>query len=141
MLVRIQPWLLKKKHISIWLDDERSPPPGWVWVKSFSGCLVLMKGCRRLDNDKLAPYHLDRISLDHDLGSNDWDSRHGRPNTGYDLAVLIEMWAHDGSLLPCIWGCHSMNPVGRANIQRALRKADQFWVARYPSWEPESISC
>lgn len=143
------PWQLKQESISLWLDDERPPPPGWVGVKTFSAALVVLKGCRRLDQSFPAtiirgdqpPYHLDRISLDHDLGRNDWNSRLGKPNTGHDLALQIEQWAASGCLPPCIWGCHSTNPRGRAKIRAALQNADRYWVKRFPEWEPESISC
>lgn len=92
----------------VWLDDVRTPPPGWVWVKTAAAAV-----------DLLDSGGVEEISLDHDLGD-------GEPS-GYVVAVFIEERAYSGSMKPLKWAVHSNNPSGRARIIGALSNAEKFW--------------
>src|SRR4051812_24744480 len=98
----------------IWLDDVRPAPDGWEWCKTAEDAIMII----RVDafmNDVGTPHltQISDISLDHDLGEG--------VKTGYDVVKELE-WcvAHcQGYRVPNIT-IHSMNPVGRENMQRAI---------------------
>ena len=87
--------------IKLWLDDVRTAPEGWRWVKTAEEAFELF-----LSGE------VEEASLDHDLG---------RKSSGYDLLVWIEEALHEGRMseLPSI-KVHSMNPVGKANMMKAI---------------------
>lgn len=60
------------------------------------------------------------ISFDHDLGEVGNGS-------GYQVAKWIEVMAYGGALKPLDYAIHSANPVGRINIDMAMRSAQNFW--------------
>ena len=94
----------------IWLDDIREMPDGFdVWCKDTFHAL-------RLIVDRKVSY----ISFDHDLGC-----KNGQ--TGYDLASAIEELAYYKIVAPIAWDIHSANPVGRKNIEMAMRSAERYW--------------
>ena len=97
--------------MKLWLDDVREPlNKGWNWVKTGEEAIELLKQGA-----------VDSISLDHDLGEEGL--------SGYDVAKWIEeMAAHEG-LDSMTWRVHSANPVGKKNIEAAMRAADKFWHA------------
>ena len=95
--------------INVFLDDEREPPNDgehWVVVRTAEACMLLLTHLR--------PSSIDRLSLDHDLGTED---------TGYDVAVFVEGCAANGRRVAKYLLCHSANPVGRARIERAFASA------------------
>lgn len=105
--------------MKLWLDDERDPTQTYiqsnfgadgdeVWVKTAAQAIHYLK-----QGDVVS------ISLDHDLGSG--------AGTGLDVAKWIEEQAYHRTLPRLSWSVHSMNPVGRKDIARAMRKADEFW--------------
>jgi hypothetical protein len=61
------------------------------------------------------------ISLDHDLGDEHVTG------SGYEVACWIEEKAFLGTLPRLTWAIHSANPVGRANMEKALNNADRYW--------------
>jgi len=94
--------------MKIWLDDIRPMPEGFdFWCKDESEVRFL------INHDNVT-----HVDFDHDLGSS---------YTGYDLAKYIEQRAFDRSLKPITWNIHSQNPVGRKNIETAMRNADKYW--------------
>lgn len=108
--------------MKLWLDDERDPTEAYiqsnfgadgdeVWVKTVNQAIhYLQQGI------------VTHISLDHDLGI-------GVGGTGLTVAKWIEEQAYHGTLPRLSWSVHSMNPVGRKDIARTMRKADEFWDA------------
>ena len=96
--------------MKIWLDDVRPMPPQFdYWAKTADEAWRKL-----LDNQENC-----FISFDHDLGLH---------YTGYDLAKRIEIDAAEGYLIyPITWEIHSANPVGRKNIEQAMRSAERFW--------------
>jgi len=97
--------------MKIWVDDERSMPEGFDYhVKTAAEAIDLLQQGR-----------VTRISLDHDLGGL------AEFETGYFIAQFIEMAAHNGWIPPIEWEIHTANPVGRRNMEAALRNADKYW--------------
>lgn len=90
----------------LWIDDLRNPPDGWWWAKTSADAIGAIE-CLPVQE----------VSFDHDLGGDD---------TAMSVARLIEERAHDG-VRPPTWHIHSANPVGRKNLEAALKSADRFW--------------
>lgn len=95
----------------VWLDDSRPMPIGFdIHVKTAHEAISLLeKGSVRY------------ISLDHDLGPDE-------AGTGYDVAKYLERAAYFDEIGPVRWSIHSANPVGRANMGRALDQANIYWA-------------
>src|SRR5262245_10223826 len=98
----------------VYLDDIRPLPPGFdVVVRTSAEAIALLQ-----------TGSVTFLSLDHDLGTED---------TGYTVARWIEQAAFEGRLQPPEWVVHSANPVGRSNIEMALRNAQRYWQQHHPS--------
>lgn len=110
-------------QVKLWLDDERDPSVpniqnyfgaegNEIWVKTAAVAInYLQQG------------NVVSISLDHDLGP-------ASAGTGMDVAKWIEEQAYHGTLPRLNWSVHSLNPIGKKNITRAMLKADEFWSAQ-----------
>lgn len=94
--------------MKLWIDDERVPPDGWVWAKTYEDAM-----------DYINNHPVTHISFDHDLGQR---------KTGYDIAKHIEEMAVRGLMPQIDWSVHSANPVGRRNIHAAMTNADRAWA-------------
>jgi len=97
--------------MKIWLDDIRKPPDeSWTWVSTAEKAWAL-----------ILKEEIESISFDHDLGDGKL--------TGYDLAKTIEEYSYIGGIEKKIsWNVHSANPVGRKNIEQAMKSAERFWI-------------
>jgi hypothetical protein len=95
--------------LRIWLDDMRPMPDGYDMAVSDEFLLEAL-----IRRGKVA-----HISFDHDLGEG--------KGTGYGVACFIEKLAQSGAVNPITWDVHSDNPVGRKNIQNAMKSAERFW--------------
>lgn len=73
----------------LWVDDLRAPPAGWVWARSSSEAIGMLKVSA-----------FDAVSLDHDLGGDDTSRR-------------IVLWFCEHDLWPEHVYIHTANPVGR----------------------------
>lgn len=103
--------------MKLWLDDIRKPPWGYdLWAKSYAECVEM-----------LAAHPIDHISLDHDLAPEHYaDGGHfdapkpaeSRAKNGYDVAL----WMVEHGKVPADVVVHSLNPSGRADILRLLRR-------------------
>jgi len=103
----------------VWLDDVREMPEGFdVWAKNVYSMLGL-----------LVSGNVTYISFDHDLGY--FDGKEDINNTGYYIATAIEKWSASEKdrdwFKPIEWDVHSDNPVGRKNIEQAMKSAERFW--------------
>jgi hypothetical protein len=88
------------------LDDIRTPPDSsWRWAKSSGEAMEMF--CADVTE----------MSFDHDLGGDD---------TAMPVAKRLEELAHAGECQRITWRIHSPNPVGRANLEAALKSADRF---------------
>lgn len=105
--------------LHLWLDDERDPNSPTtqtlfhatgqeVWVKTAQEAISLLQTGK-----------ITHISLDHDLGEHS--------DTGMTVAKYIEEAAFHGTLPRLEWTVHSMNPIGRKNMEAALTNANRFW--------------
>lgn len=96
--------------MKIYLDDIRENPyPYHIPVRNAPVAIEFIK-----------TGNVTHISFDHDLGEPE-------NGTGYDVAVAIEELAFNDKIKPIKWTIHSANPVGRVNIERAMRSADRYW--------------
>jgi hypothetical protein len=108
---------MKTQGIRVWLDDCRPMPADFnVWARTAAEAIAL------IETDTVI-----FISLDHDLGDE------AICGTGYQVAKRIEELAHDGAIPPIDWAVHSANPVGRANMEAAMRGARRWWSERIQS--------
>ena len=99
----------------LWLDDIRdpkhySPHYEWVWVKTAPATIKFLE-----------TGEVTHVSLDHDLGNE------VGVGNGYGVAVWIEEAAYTGRIPRLQWAIHSANPVGAANMRKALENADRYW--------------
>ncbi len=95
--------------MKIFLDDIRDPKTNdWIIVRTAKDCINLIK------SNKNEFYE---ISFDHDLGDEEY--------TGYNVAKWIEAECFFGMKCPK-WNIHSANPVGRQNIEAAMKSAENF---------------
>lgn len=94
----------------IWLDDIRKMPPCFdVHCKTAKQAIMY-----------ITEPEVSFISFDHDLGEDE-------NGTGYDVAKFIEEYAYYGKIKPIKWAIHSANPVGKENIERAMKNAENYW--------------
>lgn len=93
----------------LWVDDERPMPDSYDFrVECYEDAILILE-----------TYEVTKISLDHDLGTEE---------TGYDIACWIERESTRG--LPRIeWNLHTANPVGREKMKMAMEMADRYWQA------------
>lgn len=91
----------------LWVDDVREPPKGYIWVRSVNVCIRKIKEAR----EQGIPIKV--IDLDHDAGDF---SEFG----GGDYVKILDWLEEMGYSYPI--RIHSMNPVGRENMRRIIRK-------------------
>jgi hypothetical protein len=72
---------------------------------------------------------VEHISLDHDLGADGYVAEEVCGN-GYQVACWIEQAVAEGRINMPTWEIHSMNPVGSANMRRALESAERIAAER-----------
>lgn len=93
--------------IKIWIDDIRTPPSkDWVWIKSVNTAKSYISMTSSYGVTDII------LSVDHDAG--DYASEGG------DYIELLDWLAETGRNYPI--HIHSMNVVGRENMQRIIRK-------------------
>lgn len=102
----------KIKPMKLFLDDYRNPSDvgldneEWIVVRRFDDIQTILMCCYDMVREKS---YVKEISLDHDLGEINGDTR-----TGYDLVKWMvdrNIWPTDNIYI------HSANPVGRANMK------------------------
>ena len=100
--------------MKIFIDDVRECPDGWNLCRTAERAINLI--------DKQYAI-ISEISFDHDLGEG---------LTGYDVACFIEKQIFTGKMkhIPK-WKIHSANPVGRQNIERAMKSAEIFVLRHF----------
>lgn len=109
--------------LKLWIDDVRNPPEDdWIIARTSAAAIAVIE------------YYLERggscsqmvISFDHDLGGDD---------TAMKVVMYIEGVWMLGNLPSFTWHVHSGNPVGAANIRRALGRLDAFLAANAEAQE------
>lgn len=91
--------------MKVYLDDERTPPPGWTLVRWPADAIRLLKTGQ-----------VEALSLDHDLGDE------GDERTGYTVLLwLEEAVALHGFTPPAELLVHSANSSAREKMLRAIQ--------------------
>ena len=95
----------------LWIDDIRKPPNDiyWAWIKTTDEAIKLLKA------DLKSSIHIfDIISFDHDAGD--------LVNQGGDYIKILDWIEKNYPFLECpyIFHIHSMNPVGKENMERII---------------------
>lgn len=85
-------------QIKVFLDDERSTPPGWVRVFWPAEAINLLKTA-----------NVETISLDHDLGDDS-------TGTGYDVILWIEEAVATTDYIPPQILIHTANAAARSKM-------------------------
>ena len=94
--------------MKIWLDDLRSSPKGYEMAKSVNEAIRLIEKAEKEGTE------IEIIDLDHDLGDYFTD--------GGDAIKLLDWLVERGTLYPV--STHTANPVGRANMERMIKR---YW--------------
>ena len=94
--------------MKIWVDDLRPVPTGYEWAKSVNQAISLIKNAEE-DHELI-----EILDLDHDLGDYYSD--------GGDAIKLLDWLAERETFYPI--RIHTANPVGRANMERMIRR---YW--------------
>ncbi len=94
--------------MKIYLDDVRRAPDGYIWTRSVNETKDLIVQLEE-SGEKI-----EVLDLDHDLGEFSVD--------GGDAINLLDFLVERGTFYPVV--LHTANPVGRANMERLIRR---FW--------------
>ncbi len=91
--------------MKIWLDDVRPAPDGFIWCRSVNEAKNVIESTKDM---------ITLVDCDHDLGDYAQD--------GGDGIKLLDWLAETNRFYPV--RLHTMNPVGRENMQRLL---ERYW--------------
>lgn len=97
-------------EVRIWLDDIRPAPPGYTPCYSVNEAIYTIKVEEELGNK------ISLLDLDHDLGDFAFD--------GGDAIKLLDRLEEQGRYYPI--KIHTMNPVGRQNMQVVADRLRRF---------------
>lgn len=88
--------------MKVYLDDERTPPEGWILVRWPDEAIELLKTGQ-----------VTELSLDHDLGD-------GERGTGYDVVLWIEEAVATWQIVPPKMKVHSANSSARLKMEAGI---------------------
>lgn len=106
----------------LFLDDERMPGDV-TWVSLPSAVYRIVRSY-----DEFVDYITKNgvpsfVTFDHDLADQHYNGNYNDERTGYDCAkFLVDFCADNGVKFPD-YQIHSMNPIGRTNIDSYIRNA------------------
>lgn len=95
----------------LWVDDIRTPPcDEWLWARSVSEAITAIKSYEHNWSDGFIV-----ISLDHDAGDF--------AGAGGDYICVLD-WLEQAGIVDTgyFFHLHTLNPVGRENMERIIRK-------------------
>lgn len=92
--------------MKLWVDDVRPAPEGYIWAKS------VIEARQWIGSTEFFRNKFELIDIDHDAGDYAFD--------GGDYIKLLDWLEETGRNYPI--RIHSMNPVGRENMERIIRK-------------------
>lgn len=98
--------------MNLWVDDIRTPPfDSYVWARSVNKAITAIKTYER----NFAGSDTIFISLDHDAGDFAED--------GGDYIHILN-WLEQAGIVDTgyFFHLHTMNPVGKENMERIIRK-------------------
>lgn len=102
--------------MNLWIDDMRPAPEGYIWIKTVSAAIITCIEESYLSYSGKMCLYLGDISLDHDAGE------FGPPDYICFLEWLEEKQQVEGWKIDATFHIHSMNPVGRENMMRIIKK-------------------
>lgn len=93
--------------MKLWIDDLRPAPEGWRWAKNLGEAYQEID--EAMDSVRW-PKNWTDLALDHDLGGN-------------ETTIAFVNWLEHFDMWPVNRPTvHSMNPVGRKNLERIIQK-------------------
>jgi hypothetical protein len=108
--------------MKLWIDDVRSAPEGYRWIKSVNEAKNFIEGIEEIFGNNYFLYNpstgekrrvdIELIDLDHDAGEY--------ANDGDDYIRLLDWLEETGRNYPI--HIHSANPVGVANMRRIIQR-------------------
>lgn len=102
--------ILQMMIIKLFVDDERDPPSSdWLVARTYKEAI-----------DILTEYHVNILSLDHDLGTK---------KDGYDIVCEIEAWTQDDVLknfVPDKIIIHTQNSPEGLRMRQAVRSIERL---------------
>lgn len=103
--------------MKLFIDDLRYPPnDDWIIARTYDEAIKILETGL-----------VSEISFDHDLGNENVVSE----KSGYDIVCWIEqkLFTGEWTFIPKM-SVHSMNPVGRRNIQMVIDTINRFMPER-----------
>ena len=104
--------------MKIWLDDERPAPEGFIHHRSSEEMIRFLRKVAHYDTVLGVDSNFEEFSLDHDLG-------------GDDTGMRVIAYLTDTATWPKMLTIHTMNPVARDNMIRAVNAEAPEWVDIY----------
>lgn len=99
--------------MKLWIDDVRTPPPDYIWIKSVDEAKrYISMYSSRIDFDNNVVDDIELIDIDHDAGIY--------KSHGGDYIKLLDWLEETGKCYPI--RIHSMNPVGVQNMRAIIQK-------------------
>jgi hypothetical protein len=101
--------------MKLWIDDVRTAPQGYVWVKTVNEAKKAIIDAEEMTNIPRmfdCDFRFTLLDLDHDAGDYAYD--------GGDYIKLLDWLEETGRNYPI--RIHSMNPVGRQNMLAICKK-------------------
>lgn len=99
--------------MKLWIDDVRTPPPGYVWIKTVDEAKrYIQTYSSRVDFDNNIIDEIELIDIDHDAGNYQ--------SFGGDYIKLLDWLEETGKNYPI--RIHSMNSVGVQNMRAIIKK-------------------
>ena len=92
--------------MKLWIDDVRPAPKGYVWCKSVGQVKQVIR-CNELRHEPI-----EILDMDHDAGDYAFD--------GGDYIKILDWMEFTNRNYPI--RIHSMNPVGRENMRRIIKR-------------------
>jgi len=105
--------------MKLWVDDERVEPEGWVRVYTAEEAISLVDDI----------FHIQEISLDHDLGDKDHDPEW----TGYTVLQHIESKVvFDPDYRAPVIHIHTANSSARKKMELGKASIERFMQVKFP---------
>jgi hypothetical protein len=106
----------------LFLDDVRYP--GEVtWVKFENGPYEIVRSYEQFVEHITTNGLPDYVCFDHDLNDIHYGGNYSDERTGYHAAVWLVEYCHENKLEFPNYVVHSMNPVGKENIEKYIEQA------------------
>ena len=122
----------------LYLDDIRTPNASypttnnseWVIARSFSAFVHVLKTnglpfMVSFDHDLADEHYRQSMYSDPKKYTSYYDDGTFKEKTGYDCAKYLVDYCIEHNLPLPKWKCHSMNPVGKRNIEQLLTRFEE----------------